>query len=506
LDSYAEFGGLLDEEEYSMSNVPLNQRLATLCALASMVTAGSASAIPAFARKYGTSCQTCHTVYPNLTPFGEAFRRNGYRFPGVDSDYVKKETVALGQEGYKKVFPNAVWPGLLPIDAPIAVGFNGQGMLNPSKTSGGGKAANGTIFDLSSLVAEAHMWIGGSFDDSTTFWGEVTFSSDGTIDVEHAQILFNDLIGPPHLVNVIIGRGFQNISSFGPHSSYVADTFLPASPVTALYGSTSDSFNLANDYNGLELNGMYLGRIMYNVGINSGANLDIRPTENVYGHLGFKLGGMRLDGEGMSGPENAEKPWAETAATLDLFAYHSYSRFASAAGNAFEDTANVVGGDVRLQWQSLVLSGGGWYESHSHALGDNSEVLDPNGNIVSTGNGVNAVTVYGELSYVVWPWFVPAVRCQYLSLSAPSVANVSNFSLMPGIAFLIRPNIRLYLEAQFETAYGTPATLLASGQTAGGWSAASGDIATPGLLAAPNPGTRVPMEIEGISAFLQAAF
>ena len=43
--------------------------------------ASRAQAIPAFARRYEKSCQTCHTVYPALTPFGEAFRRNGYRFP-----------------------------------------------------------------------------------------------------------------------------------------------------------------------------------------------------------------------------------------------------------------------------------------------------------------------------------------------------------------------------------------------------------------------------------------
>ena len=40
-----------------------------------------ARAVPSFARKYQTSCQTCHTVYPVLNPFGEAFRRDGYRFP-----------------------------------------------------------------------------------------------------------------------------------------------------------------------------------------------------------------------------------------------------------------------------------------------------------------------------------------------------------------------------------------------------------------------------------------
>ena len=38
-----------------------------------------AAAIPAFARKYKTSCMTCHAPFPTLTAVGEAFRLNGYR-------------------------------------------------------------------------------------------------------------------------------------------------------------------------------------------------------------------------------------------------------------------------------------------------------------------------------------------------------------------------------------------------------------------------------------------
>src|SRR5512143_424937 len=93
----------------------------TAAAVAVVVLLGfarKADAIPAFARKYGTSCQTCHVVYPKLTPFGEAFRRNGYRFPGVDSDYVKQPPVVLGQEAYKQLFPDSVWPGILPAYVP----------------------------------------------------------------------------------------------------------------------------------------------------------------------------------------------------------------------------------------------------------------------------------------------------------------------------------------------------------------------------------------------------
>jgi hypothetical protein len=73
-----------------------------------------ARAVPSFARKYQTSCQTCHTVYPALNPFGEAFRRNGYRFPSqggsTDLDQVKSEMIPLGQDEYKAPFPDAGWP------------------------------------------------------------------------------------------------------------------------------------------------------------------------------------------------------------------------------------------------------------------------------------------------------------------------------------------------------------------------------------------------------------
>ena len=95
-----------------------------------------AAAVPGFARKYGTSCLTCHTIYPKLTPFGEAFRRNGFRFPGSDSDFVKQDPVPLGQEAYKQMFPAVAWPGTVPSSVPIALGFNGQAVVHPDKTSG----------------------------------------------------------------------------------------------------------------------------------------------------------------------------------------------------------------------------------------------------------------------------------------------------------------------------------------------------------------------------------
>src|SRR5512135_1163929 len=210
-------------------------------AVAGLAAAFPAHAIPAFARKYGTSCLTCHTVYPKLTPFGEAFRRNGYRFPGVDSDQVKQDTVALGQEANKKSFPNAVWPASIPSSLPVAIGFNGQASFFPDKTASiprtnaaaGGAAVGSSLDDL---VAEGHLWLGAALSDTVTTWGELTLGDDGSLSLEHAQLLFNDLVGPPHAVNLVVGKGFPTLSSFGPHSSYAADAQIPSLPVTGLYG------------------------------------------------------------------------------------------------------------------------------------------------------------------------------------------------------------------------------------------------------------------------------
>ena len=38
----------------------------------------TALAIPSFARQTGVECSGCHTVYPQLTPFGRQFKLNGY--------------------------------------------------------------------------------------------------------------------------------------------------------------------------------------------------------------------------------------------------------------------------------------------------------------------------------------------------------------------------------------------------------------------------------------------
>ncbi len=434
----------------------------------------SAHAIPAFARKYKTSCTTCHTVFPKLNPFGEAFRRNGYRFPGVDGDAVKAEPVPLGQEAYKKLFPDAVWPGSLSPFPPLSVGFNGQVIAHPDTGSSAGAADGGSAFVLDNLVEEGHLWAGGSFDDSITYFGEMTVGSGG-IEVESAHLHFNDLVGPDHLVNLTVGKSIPTTSSFGPHSTYLSDMYMPQVPITALYGAASDSYIINDNHQGAELTGTAGGVFDYSLGISAGTNVDVRNSDSIHGHVGYKLGGMPLDGEGI----DAEAPQTEQAVTVDLFFVRSTSHFTNGAAipATQADTALVLGGDARAEWGNLEFDTGAFWRKDDHALSDGTQTA--------------AIVQWNELSYLAYPWLVPALRVEYLRVTPSGTSAVGDLRITPGAAVLIRPNLKLVVTVPIEQASGAPDA---------GWEPAGGSAAPA------TPTDKVGPELEAVVATLWYAY
>lgn len=68
-------------------------RAAGLFSLILLMTPSVAGAIPAFARRYRVSCSLCHNPVPRLTPFGETFAGNGFRFAVGEAP---RDTIATG--------------------------------------------------------------------------------------------------------------------------------------------------------------------------------------------------------------------------------------------------------------------------------------------------------------------------------------------------------------------------------------------------------------------------
>src|ERR1700739_2247030 len=101
-----------------------------------LVSVPSTNAIPAFSRKYQTSCTTCHNNYPELNDFGEAFKKNGFKFPKDDEVFVKEPPVLLGSKAQKETFPGAVYPGEIPGYLPIAFRYEGNFTVNRKQPPG----------------------------------------------------------------------------------------------------------------------------------------------------------------------------------------------------------------------------------------------------------------------------------------------------------------------------------------------------------------------------------
>jgi hypothetical protein len=488
------------------------------------VCMSDARAVPSFARKYQTSCQTCHTIFPVLNPFGEAFRRNGYRFPSqngsVDSDSIKAPAIPLGQEEYTKTFPDSVWPDKIAEAVPLSVMFNGSVPINFPDSDA--KAAAGNVFTWAGIQAELHVFGAGAFNDSLTYFTQLTIAESGSLDLETGYLLWNDVVGPGHLVNVWVGRLFApQLSSFGLHSDYLADAVQPAVSVAGLY-NPSGSFTLGQGHtDGVELNGIAAHRFDYAIGwvaSTAATGLKLPNAEDAYVHVGVKSGGVALDGEGKYGPNvpDPRKPWAEKSIALDLFAYHGITRLDNGTGvdptspTPQNDRFNAVGGVVHSQYSSLLVTAGVQLEHHARPYQGTPATPNPPGSpTAGAPNSADATSIvqYDEVDYVVWPWLVPGVRFEYTRLSldssAPSVdprngnyASVARF--IPGVAMLVRPNIRVLLTADFETAYGLP--------PAGSWGPAGGQLVPNKFTASTGKYAPNALEAEQIRATLNVAY
>lgn len=78
----------------------MHSRLMAIGSIAFALTAGAtrAVAVPSFSRQTGLACSACHITFPELTPFGRAFKLNGYTLTGMKQIKVKPQAKAAGLE------------------------------------------------------------------------------------------------------------------------------------------------------------------------------------------------------------------------------------------------------------------------------------------------------------------------------------------------------------------------------------------------------------------------
>jgi len=322
---------------------------------------------------------------------------------------------------------------------------------------------------------------------------QLTFESDfgsppGSFDIETAYLLWNDVVGPRHWFNMWVGRLWApQLTSFGLHTSYLNDTVMPAVSAAGLY-NPSASFTLGHGHtDGVELNGIIGHRFGYALGwVASSSSISgaIPNAEDVYAHIGIKSGGVALDGEGKYGPNVPDplKPWAEKAITLDLFAYHGLTRMDNGTGIAVNGTATPTGQDDRFnaagavahgQWDSLILMAGAQVERHDRPYPGSAATTLASSMVPGVPDLTNATSFmqYDEIEYVVFPWLIPGVRVEYTYATVENNPDAQLLRIVPGIATLVRPNIKFTLTGDLEWGKNLPP--VGSWSTSGAGSIAS---------------------------------
>ncbi len=151
---------------------------------------GTANAVPSYARQTGLACEACHTVFPQLTPFGRTFKASGYTLFNTlkveDINREKQSTLSLSD--------------LPPVSMMVVASTSQAAKANDPNSS---KSSTDFPQQLSIFYA-------GHISDNVGAYIQVTYDDQsGTIGMDNTDIRFADVAKfDGH--NVIYGLSLNN--------------------------------------------------------------------------------------------------------------------------------------------------------------------------------------------------------------------------------------------------------------------------------------------------------
>ena len=380
-----------------------------------------ASAIPAFARKYKTSCMTCHIAITKRNAFGEAFRRNGYVMPAHNARLIKDQPLKLGADAWKEVWPDAIWPSDIPGSFPVAAWVQMRMEYNILKSPQ--KDQLSFIFP-DDLV----LLFGGAFGEDVGFFG-----AWGTeYGLFKFYIKLNDLVGPKHFLNMKVGSFEPSITDGYPSNQRLTLEY----PAVLDYAAAGD-WKPRKPRPGIELNGTLAHQFQYFAGVaTSMGTVGLKPTNNkdFYLRLAYKLGGYGLDGEGLL-LDSLNKNFAiDNSFTIGLFSYFGNSEKTDTNDNNFDNKFTRIGFDARFLIEELDLLGGAIYGIDENPMDDN--------------NRLTSLVYFIEGNYMFYPWLMGVLRFEQVNSKYDNQDIDRYFNIIPNITFLFRQNVRFTIEGK----------------------------------------------------------
>ena len=435
------------------------------------------SAIPAFSRKYQTSCTTCHNNYPELNDFGEAFKKNGFKFPKDDETFVKEPPVLLGSKAQKEAFPGAVYPGEIPGFLPVAFRYEGNFNLN-RKQPAGVIAQSGFVPRTDFFVPNTFTILAvGSFGQNLSFWIDDDISVDAANSnggMGDGWLKYNDLghgIGlPKNALNVRFGQFELDLPFTQAKSIYLSPYDIYAEPnVAGSLGTANNQTIFGSPQRGIEFGGTpNNGNFNWSVAITNGSNANdtVRSSKDVYVRLSQKFN-LERDRESRNAIQAAGPtgPRDHTSIRLGFYYYYGKNQQNQAGTIAgiptIEEPFYRVGGDLRFKYRHLELFGLGMF---GH---DDNHVI--NAGTLAVAPAVKFSGGFAGANYWFYPWLIGTFHYDAVNSHAdfvngtPASQYHTRNRFSPGFQVLVRANIKVVGEYQYT--FGQPYTDLVTGNT-----------------------------------------
>ena len=380
-----------------------------------LLTCTEADAIPAFARRYQTSCLTCHVAIPKLNAFGIAFRNNGYRMPPGDEAYVRVPDVSLGAPGWKRLWPDAVWPGAISGIPPVAFRLISDVVVDPRRLAR-------VDFEF---PHEFEVLAGGTAGERLSYFAELEVEGSGEVVLARAFAQF-DHLGGTTMANLVIGRFEPRVVPF----SRIWRRLTSSDFLTSEYRSVTDGFDFKQSQAGFEFWGARSGRggrggVEYAVGLvnGNGPGTDNNTSKDFYYRASRKFGGFGVTGSSGNAPIEPEvRSWRDDSVRLGTFGYLGHGLF-----NTVDDKFWRAGADIDVFWRDLNLFAAAW-------RGRDRTDLQADGRL-STALSV-------EANYMVKPWIVTIIRYDSVVRNEPAIQR-----LVPALVLTVRANVRIVAES-----------------------------------------------------------
>ena len=157
--------------------------IAGASALLIFFTPSQASAVPAFARKYGLRCTACHEAWPALNDFGRVFRDNGYQLLQGKDD------------------PTTTTPGYMPLSIRLTPHYEFNMASHQPTDQGTTTLKSGGVSNIG-----LDLLLAGTLFDNVSFLVVPTgFTSEEGVTLESAWVRFSN-IGGSSWANVKLGQ------------------------------------------------------------------------------------------------------------------------------------------------------------------------------------------------------------------------------------------------------------------------------------------------------------